>query len=41
MGPLISLFELTGQMQERLGSGLPYCWGTYECRTGMGRRLDR
>jgi crotonobetainyl-CoA:carnitine CoA-transferase CaiB-like acyl-CoA transferase len=33
MGPLISLYELTGQMQERLGSGLPYSVprGTYRC----------
>jgi crotonobetainyl-CoA:carnitine CoA-transferase CaiB-like acyl-CoA transferase len=33
MGPLISLYELTGQMQERLGSGLPYSVprGTYQC----------
>ena len=31
MGPLISLYELTGQMQERLGAGLPYSVprGTY------------
>jgi crotonobetainyl-CoA:carnitine CoA-transferase CaiB-like acyl-CoA transferase len=36
MGPLISLFELTGQMQERLGSGLPYSVprGTYQCKDG-------
>jgi crotonobetainyl-CoA:carnitine CoA-transferase CaiB-like acyl-CoA transferase len=36
MGPLISLFELTGQMQERLGSGLPYSVprGTYRCSDG-------
>jgi crotonobetainyl-CoA:carnitine CoA-transferase CaiB-like acyl-CoA transferase len=36
MGPLISLFELTGQMQERLGSGLPYSVprGTYQCSDG-------
>jgi crotonobetainyl-CoA:carnitine CoA-transferase CaiB-like acyl-CoA transferase len=33
MGPLISLYELTGQLQERLGSGLPYSVprGTYQC----------
>jgi crotonobetainyl-CoA:carnitine CoA-transferase CaiB-like acyl-CoA transferase len=37
MGPLISLYELTGQMQERLGSGLPYSVprGTYRCSDGM------
>ncbi|HRB01839.1 MAG TPA: CoA transferase [Ilumatobacteraceae bacterium] len=33
MGPLISLFRLTGQEQERLGTGLPYSVprGTYQC----------
>jgi crotonobetainyl-CoA:carnitine CoA-transferase CaiB-like acyl-CoA transferase len=36
MGPLISLYELTGQLQERLGSGLPYSVprGTYRCSDG-------
>ncbi|HEX2785115.1 MAG TPA: CoA transferase [Ilumatobacteraceae bacterium] len=36
MGPLISLYELTGEMQERLGSGLPYSVprGTYQCKDG-------
>jgi len=36
MGPLISLYELTGEMQERLGSGLPYTVprGTYQCKDG-------
>ena len=36
MGPLISLYELTGQMQDRLGSGLPYSVprGTYRCSDG-------
>ena len=36
MGPLISLYELTGQMQPRLGSGLPYSVprGTYQCSDG-------
>ena len=36
MGPLISLYELTGQMQERLGAGLPYSVprGTYCCSDG-------
>ncbi|MEY2415046.1 MAG: hypothetical protein QOH53_380 [Ilumatobacteraceae bacterium] len=36
MGPLISLYELTGEMQERLGSGLPYSVprGTYRCSDG-------
>lgn len=33
MGPLISLYELTGEMQPRLGAGLPYTVprGTYRC----------
>ena len=33
MGPLISLYELTGELQQRLGSGLPYSVprGTYRC----------
>jgi crotonobetainyl-CoA:carnitine CoA-transferase CaiB-like acyl-CoA transferase len=33
MGPLIGLFRLTGQEQERLGAGLPYSVprGTYRC----------
>ncbi len=33
MGPLISLYQLTGQEQERLGAGLPYSVprGTYQC----------
>ena len=36
MGPLISLYELTGEMQGRLGSGLPYSVprGTYRCSDG-------
>ncbi len=36
MGPLISLFQLTGQEQERLGAGLPYTVprGTYRCSDG-------
>ncbi|MEQ1698479.1 MAG: CoA transferase [Ilumatobacteraceae bacterium] len=36
MGPLIGLFRLTGQEQERLGAGLPYTVprGTYECSDG-------
>ena len=36
MGPLISLYRLTGQEQERLGAGLPYSVprGTYECSDG-------
>jgi crotonobetainyl-CoA:carnitine CoA-transferase CaiB-like acyl-CoA transferase len=36
MGPLISLYELTGEMQPRLGSGLPYSVprGTYRCKDG-------
>ncbi len=36
MGPLISLFEVTGQQQPRLGAGLPYTVprGTYHCSDG-------
>lgn len=36
MGPLIGLYQLTGQEQERLGAGLPYTVprGTYECSDG-------
>ena len=36
MGPLISLYELAGEMQPRLGSGLPYSVprGTYRCSDG-------
>ncbi|HEY7628894.1 MAG TPA: CoA transferase [Ilumatobacteraceae bacterium] len=36
MGPLISLYKLTGEMQPRLGSGLPYSVprGTYQCKDG-------
>jgi crotonobetainyl-CoA:carnitine CoA-transferase CaiB-like acyl-CoA transferase len=36
MGPLISLYELTGELQPRLGSGLPYSVprGTYRCGDG-------
>ena len=36
MGPLIGLYRLTGQEQERLGAGLPYSVprGTYECSDG-------
>ena len=36
MGPLISLYRLTGQEQERLGAGLPYSVprGTYRCSDG-------
>ena len=36
MGPLISLYKLTGQEQERLGAGLPYSVprGTYRCSDG-------
>jgi crotonobetainyl-CoA:carnitine CoA-transferase CaiB-like acyl-CoA transferase len=36
MGPLVSLYQLTGQMQPRLGTGLPYTVprGTYRCRDG-------
>ena len=36
MGPMISLFRLTGELQPRLGSGLPYTVprGTYRCSDG-------
>jgi len=36
MGPLISLYRLTGQEQPRLGAGLPYTVprGTYQCSDG-------
>jgi crotonobetainyl-CoA:carnitine CoA-transferase CaiB-like acyl-CoA transferase len=36
MGPLISLYALTGEQQPRLGSGLPYSVprGTYRCLDG-------
>ena len=36
MGPLISLFRLSGEQQPRLGAGLPYSVprGTYECSDG-------
>lgn len=36
MGPLISLYRLTGEMQPRLGTGLPYTVprGTYRCADG-------
>ena len=36
MGPLLSLYQLTGEMQPRLGAGLPYTVprGTYECSDG-------
>lgn len=36
MGPLASLFGVTGEQQPRLGSGLPYTVprGTYRCRDG-------
>jgi crotonobetainyl-CoA:carnitine CoA-transferase CaiB-like acyl-CoA transferase len=36
MGPLTSLYKLTGEMQPRLGAGLPYTVprGTYRCRDG-------
>lgn len=36
MGPLVSLYRLTGQQQERLGAGLPYTVprGTYRCSDG-------
>lgn len=36
MGPLLSLYKLTGEMQPRLGAGLPYTTprGTYRCSDG-------
>ncbi|MGD9701620.1 MAG: CaiB/BaiF CoA transferase family protein [Acidimicrobiia bacterium] len=36
MGPLISLYEVTGEQQPRLGAGLPYTVprGTYQCADG-------
>jgi crotonobetainyl-CoA:carnitine CoA-transferase CaiB-like acyl-CoA transferase len=36
MGPLMSLWELRGQLQPRLGSGIPYSVprGTYRCADG-------
>jgi len=36
MGPLLSLFQITGEMQPRLGAGLPYTVprGTYRCNDG-------
>ena len=36
MGPVASLFALTGELQPRLGSGLPYTVprGTYQCADG-------
>jgi crotonobetainyl-CoA:carnitine CoA-transferase CaiB-like acyl-CoA transferase len=36
MGPLISLYRLTGEQQPRLGAGLPYSVprGTYQCIDG-------
>jgi crotonobetainyl-CoA:carnitine CoA-transferase CaiB-like acyl-CoA transferase len=37
MGPLVSLFGVTGEQQPRLGAGLPYTVprGTYRCRDGL------
>ena len=36
MGPVISLFKLSGELQPRLGSGLPYTVprGVYQCADG-------
>ncbi|MCU1395718.1 MAG: putative CoA-transferase [Ilumatobacteraceae bacterium] len=36
MGPLLSLYRLSGEQQERLGAGLPYSVprGTYRCSDG-------
>ena len=43
MGPLVSLYALTGQQQERLGAGLPYTVprGTYRCADGKWVGLSR
>ncbi len=37
MGPLVSLFGVTGEQQPRLGAGLPYTVprGTYHCSDGL------
>ena len=37
MGPLISVYQLTGELQPRLGSGIPYTVprGTYRCADGV------
>jgi crotonobetainyl-CoA:carnitine CoA-transferase CaiB-like acyl-CoA transferase len=37
MSPLVSLYALTGELQERLGAGLPYTVprGTYQCADGL------
>ena len=37
MGPLVALYALTGELQPRLGSGLPYTVprGTYRCADGQ------
>jgi crotonobetainyl-CoA:carnitine CoA-transferase CaiB-like acyl-CoA transferase len=37
MSPLVSLYAVTGQQQERLGAGLPYTVprGTYQCADGL------
>jgi crotonobetainyl-CoA:carnitine CoA-transferase CaiB-like acyl-CoA transferase len=37
MGPLISVYQLTGEQQPRLGSGIPYTVprGTYRCADGV------
>ena len=36
MGPLLSVYQLTGEQQQRLGSGIPYTVprGTFECSDG-------
>jgi crotonobetainyl-CoA:carnitine CoA-transferase CaiB-like acyl-CoA transferase len=36
MGPVVSLYKLTGELQPRLGSGLPYTVprGVYQCADG-------
>ena len=42
MGPVISLYKLSGQLQPRLGSGLPYSVprGVYQCNDGKWVRVS-
>ncbi len=37
MSPLVSLYALTGELQQRMGAGLPYTVprGTYQCADGL------
>jgi crotonobetainyl-CoA:carnitine CoA-transferase CaiB-like acyl-CoA transferase len=43
MGPLISVYQLTGEQQPRLGSGIPYTVprGTYRCAEAPGSPSPR